>query len=207
MDVDSVVDNVLMDARQQCIDYIAKHWSSIKSQGGFRGVDKEMMRRLSEDLDVSYRTLTNILWMLKLLLCLASSHVNVALVISEDVATVYALMQVMVVQVDIILDVVFHCSVLEADVPMKVWHQFIALFQHLLQANSPILYHHALYQPNHHQHLHLEQLQLPVMPIILVIKLTNHLTCPNVQFLLQLSLMHYFLLNQLLLHQPTVVVV
>lgn len=58
MDVDSVVDNVLMDARQQCIDYIAKHWSSIKSQGGFRGVDKEMMRRLSEDLDVSYRTLT-----------------------------------------------------------------------------------------------------------------------------------------------------
>lgn len=52
------VDSVLMDARVQCAQYIAKRWMGVKAENGFVTIDKEIMRLLSEDIDVPLRTLT-----------------------------------------------------------------------------------------------------------------------------------------------------
>ncbi|KAI9320475.1 hypothetical protein BX666DRAFT_1908362 [Dichotomocladium elegans] len=58
MDQNGQVDSILLNAKHQCIEYISKNWSKIKAQGGFKSVEKEMLRRLSEDIDIPYRTLT-----------------------------------------------------------------------------------------------------------------------------------------------------
>ncbi|KAI8149927.1 hypothetical protein BJV82DRAFT_662027 [Fennellomyces sp. T-0311] len=52
------VDGVLLDARNQCADYLARRWVQVKAQGGFANIDKEVMRSLSDDIGVPYRTLT-----------------------------------------------------------------------------------------------------------------------------------------------------
>ncbi|KAI9311128.1 hypothetical protein BX666DRAFT_1868623 [Dichotomocladium elegans] len=52
------VDGVLIDARKRCAEYIARHWVNIKAQNGFSKVDKDTMRRMSEDTGVPYRSLS-----------------------------------------------------------------------------------------------------------------------------------------------------
>ncbi|KAG2227451.1 hypothetical protein INT45_007476 [Circinella minor] len=52
------VDGVLLDARNQCADYLAHRWVQVKAQGGFNKIDKDVMRSLSDDIGVPYRTLT-----------------------------------------------------------------------------------------------------------------------------------------------------
>ncbi|KAI9261588.1 hypothetical protein BDA99DRAFT_511836 [Phascolomyces articulosus] len=58
MDQDKIVDNVLVEAYQQCVAYLANRWSHVKALGGFKKVEKDIMRRLSEDIEVPYRSLT-----------------------------------------------------------------------------------------------------------------------------------------------------
>lgn len=52
------IDDVLIKARLRCAAYIAKYWTRIKSEGGFRSLEKSVMRQLAEDVGVSYRSLT-----------------------------------------------------------------------------------------------------------------------------------------------------
>ncbi|ORZ01113.1 hypothetical protein BCR43DRAFT_486405 [Syncephalastrum racemosum] len=52
------VDNVLLDARQRCVEYLRLHWTGVKAQGGFRSIEKDILRLLAEDIDVPYRALT-----------------------------------------------------------------------------------------------------------------------------------------------------
>ncbi|KAI7879055.1 hypothetical protein K492DRAFT_148817 [Lichtheimia hyalospora FSU 10163] len=52
------VDGVLVDARKQCAEYLARRWVQVKAQKGFSRVEKEVMRQLSEDIGVPYRALT-----------------------------------------------------------------------------------------------------------------------------------------------------
>lgn len=42
------VDHVLVEARQQCIEYLSRRWPEVKAEGGFKSVEKEVMRCLSE---------------------------------------------------------------------------------------------------------------------------------------------------------------
>ncbi|KAI9317538.1 hypothetical protein BX666DRAFT_2026815 [Dichotomocladium elegans] len=49
---------VVLNARQKCVVYLAKRWQQVKAQGSFKTMDKDMLRKLSEDIDVPYRTLT-----------------------------------------------------------------------------------------------------------------------------------------------------
>lgn len=42
------VDGVLIDARQKCANYLARRWVQVKSQGGFKNIDKEVMRQLEK---------------------------------------------------------------------------------------------------------------------------------------------------------------
>lgn len=42
------VDNVLLDARQRCVEYLCLHWTDVKAQGGFRAVEKDILRLLAE---------------------------------------------------------------------------------------------------------------------------------------------------------------
>ncbi|KAI8137084.1 hypothetical protein BJV82DRAFT_636789 [Fennellomyces sp. T-0311] len=58
MDQDRIVDNVLVDAYQQCVAYLAHNWSQVKALGGFKKLEKDIMRKLSEDIEVPYRSLT-----------------------------------------------------------------------------------------------------------------------------------------------------
>ncbi|KAI9490638.1 hypothetical protein BDB00DRAFT_768414 [Zychaea mexicana] len=58
MDQDRIVDSVLVDAYQQCVAYLASHWSQVKALGGLKKIEKDIMRRLSEDIEVPYRSLT-----------------------------------------------------------------------------------------------------------------------------------------------------
>lgn len=48
MDEETAVDNVLNAARQLCINYLARHWSAVKAQDGFKNVDKDVMLKLAE---------------------------------------------------------------------------------------------------------------------------------------------------------------
>ncbi|KAK4516770.1 ADP/ATP carrier protein [Mucor velutinosus] len=52
------IDDVLIKGRSGCAAYIAKNWTKVKSQGGFRTLDKSTMRQLAEDINVPYRSLT-----------------------------------------------------------------------------------------------------------------------------------------------------
>lgn len=52
------VDDVLTKARIRCATYIAKNWTKVKSQGGFRTLDKSTMRQLADDINIPYRNLT-----------------------------------------------------------------------------------------------------------------------------------------------------
>ncbi|KAI8065599.1 hypothetical protein BC940DRAFT_275883 [Gongronella butleri] len=52
------LDDVLFNARAQCADYLARRWISVKSLGGFRNVEKQIMRQMSDDIGIPYRTLS-----------------------------------------------------------------------------------------------------------------------------------------------------
>lgn len=52
------IDDVLIKGRSRCAAYIARNWTKVKSQGGFRTLDKATMRQLAEDINVPYRQLT-----------------------------------------------------------------------------------------------------------------------------------------------------
>ncbi|KAI8075090.1 hypothetical protein BC940DRAFT_265839 [Gongronella butleri] len=52
------VDGVLLDARHQCVDYIADRWTFIKATGAFQSMEKDLLRQLADDINVPYRTLT-----------------------------------------------------------------------------------------------------------------------------------------------------
>lgn len=54
----TAVDDVLTKARIRCATYIAKNWTKVKSQGGFRTLDKSTMRQLADDINIPYRNLT-----------------------------------------------------------------------------------------------------------------------------------------------------
>ncbi|KAI7865163.1 hypothetical protein BDF14DRAFT_1827860 [Spinellus fusiger] len=43
----AAVDDVLIEARQQCAAYLARRWTAIKAQGGFSILDKETLQKLS----------------------------------------------------------------------------------------------------------------------------------------------------------------
>ena len=47
------VDGVLVDARKQCAEYLARRWVQVKAQKGFSRVEKEVMRQLSEGKKLS----------------------------------------------------------------------------------------------------------------------------------------------------------
>ncbi|ORZ20584.1 hypothetical protein BCR42DRAFT_347382 [Absidia repens] len=51
------VDGVLLEARQQCVDYLSHRWVGVKAQGGFQSVDKDILRLMADDINVPYRTL------------------------------------------------------------------------------------------------------------------------------------------------------
>ncbi|GAN00744.1 hypothetical protein MAM1_0002d00166 [Mucor ambiguus] len=51
------IDDVLIKGRSRCAAYIARNWTKVKSQGGFRTLDKSTMRQLAEDINVPYRSL------------------------------------------------------------------------------------------------------------------------------------------------------
>ncbi|KAI8089260.1 uncharacterized protein BX664DRAFT_263824 [Halteromyces radiatus] len=52
------VDGVLLEARQQCIDYLSHRWIGVKAQGGFQNIDKETLRMMADDINIPYRTLS-----------------------------------------------------------------------------------------------------------------------------------------------------
>lgn len=52
------IDDVLIKGRSRCAAYIARNWTKVKSQGGFRTLDKSTLRQLAEDINVPYRQLT-----------------------------------------------------------------------------------------------------------------------------------------------------
>lgn len=51
------IDDVLIKARIRCATFISKHWTRVKSQGGFRTVEKSTLRQLADDINVPYRSL------------------------------------------------------------------------------------------------------------------------------------------------------
>ncbi|KAL9558836.1 hypothetical protein MBANPS3_000698 [Mucor bainieri] len=52
------IDDVLIKGRARCAAYIARHWTQVKAQGGFRTLDKATLRQLADDINVPYRALT-----------------------------------------------------------------------------------------------------------------------------------------------------
>lgn len=42
------VDGVLVEARQKCVQYLGRRWPQVKAQNGFKKVDKETMRHLTD---------------------------------------------------------------------------------------------------------------------------------------------------------------
>ncbi|CEP18473.1 hypothetical protein [Parasitella parasitica] len=52
------IDDVLVKSRSRCAAYIARNWTKVKSQGGFRTLEKSTLRHLAEDINVPYRSLT-----------------------------------------------------------------------------------------------------------------------------------------------------
>ncbi|KAG0740459.1 hypothetical protein G6F57_001655 [Rhizopus arrhizus] len=52
------VDGVLSEARSKCAQYIGKRWMMIKAENGFQSVEKEILKELSEDINIPYRQLT-----------------------------------------------------------------------------------------------------------------------------------------------------
>jgi hypothetical protein len=54
------IDDVLIKARIRCATFISKNWTKVKSQGGFRTLEKSTMRQLAEDINVPYRSLTKL---------------------------------------------------------------------------------------------------------------------------------------------------
>ncbi|ORX50176.1 hypothetical protein DM01DRAFT_1384897 [Hesseltinella vesiculosa] len=52
------LDDVLLSARSKCAEYLARRWLSVKSVGGFRNIEKSVLRSLSDDIGVPYRTLS-----------------------------------------------------------------------------------------------------------------------------------------------------
>ncbi|KAI9302635.1 hypothetical protein BJ944DRAFT_242175 [Cunninghamella echinulata] len=52
------LDDVLLNARMKCAEYLSRRWLSVKSLGGFRSLEKAIVRQLSDDIGVPYRTLT-----------------------------------------------------------------------------------------------------------------------------------------------------
>jgi hypothetical protein len=52
------IDDVLIRGRIRCATYIARNWTKIKAQGGFRTLEKSTMRQLAEDTNIPYRSLT-----------------------------------------------------------------------------------------------------------------------------------------------------
>ncbi|KAI8979203.1 hypothetical protein BDF20DRAFT_486474 [Mycotypha africana] len=52
------VDGVLCEARSKCVQYLSKRWPTIKAEGGFNHMDKEILKKIAEDIDVSIRSLT-----------------------------------------------------------------------------------------------------------------------------------------------------
>lgn len=51
------IDDVLIKGRIRCANYIARNWTKIKAQGGFRTLQKSTMRQLAEDTNIPYRSL------------------------------------------------------------------------------------------------------------------------------------------------------
>ncbi|KAI8381031.1 uncharacterized protein BYT42DRAFT_565019 [Radiomyces spectabilis] len=51
------VDGVLIEARARCAAYLSERWMGVKEQGGFETLDKDVLRSMSEDINVPYRTL------------------------------------------------------------------------------------------------------------------------------------------------------
>ncbi|ORZ09483.1 hypothetical protein BCR42DRAFT_423508 [Absidia repens] len=51
------LDDVLLNARVQCTDYLARRWISVKSMGGFRYLEKATLRQISVDIGIPYRAL------------------------------------------------------------------------------------------------------------------------------------------------------
>ncbi|CAO3595538.1 unnamed protein product [Absidia cylindrospora] len=51
------LDDVLLNARIQCTDYLARRWISVKSLGGFRFLEKATLRQISVDIGIPYRAL------------------------------------------------------------------------------------------------------------------------------------------------------
>jgi hypothetical protein len=47
------VDNVLLDARVKCAQYLNKRWMSVKAEGGFNTIDKEIIRLIAEGIHIS----------------------------------------------------------------------------------------------------------------------------------------------------------
>lgn len=47
------VDSVLLDARAQCAQYIAKRWMNIKAENGFATIEKDMMRLIAEGTQIN----------------------------------------------------------------------------------------------------------------------------------------------------------
>ncbi|KAI7883743.1 hypothetical protein K492DRAFT_205137 [Lichtheimia hyalospora FSU 10163] len=48
----------LLNAKSESTTYLSKRWLQVKAQGGFSKLDRETLRKLSEDIDVPYRNLT-----------------------------------------------------------------------------------------------------------------------------------------------------
>ncbi|KAJ8660821.1 hypothetical protein O0I10_003464 [Lichtheimia ornata] len=48
----------LLDAKNESTAYLSKRWLEVKAHGGFSKLDRETLRKLSEDIDVPYRNLT-----------------------------------------------------------------------------------------------------------------------------------------------------
>ncbi|PHZ09140.1 uncharacterized protein RHIMIDRAFT_246432 [Rhizopus microsporus ATCC 52813] len=52
------VDGALLDTRIKCAQFLVKRWISIKAEGGFATVDKEILRMIADDINSSLLALT-----------------------------------------------------------------------------------------------------------------------------------------------------
>ncbi|KAI8376134.1 uncharacterized protein BYT42DRAFT_573536 [Radiomyces spectabilis] len=52
------LDGVLLEARSKCASYLCRRWLSVKTQGGFSTIDKDVMRQMAIDTGIPYRTLS-----------------------------------------------------------------------------------------------------------------------------------------------------
>ncbi|KAI9478537.1 MAG: hypothetical protein EXX96DRAFT_525142 [Benjaminiella poitrasii] len=53
------MDRVLGDARRRCVNYLLNHWMNVKATGGFMTVDLDVLKSISEDIQVPMRMLMN----------------------------------------------------------------------------------------------------------------------------------------------------